>query len=474
MKWKSARALDRRYRTTVEEMRVQFALTQEQLCEQAGISRSVLSKVENGAAIGDKAALRIATALGVHRLYTVFVPLTPAPESPFPPEEERSGVTILLDPRTQRPCVAYHFWDHERHNPDAIRYAEQAADGTWQVSVVTDQAPRVGPKETQLLFDAAGQPHLVFQAQTTKRTLYHAWRVEGQWQRQALFSSSPQPIGTYVARFDAADQLHVVYATPTTAHMVSFHYAYQRGGSISSSAIDAAAQQYESNSLNLDFIVQNDVPQIGMVTHYPDGRPQDVRWLSLRDETWQTHVVLAQAAEPATDPYALDLAWIPTLRLLSDANNVPHLLFLGDTAGCGLTLFHAYLHAGIWLTEKIPIPWQSTNELAAAFDAHGGLHVVAASLHWDGQEDEWLHHGTRSDVPSTQTGGIWYLHRPHLGWLIEQIAEERFYAHVSLALDSTATPHVAFSSLGRGGLWYATRHGPGNWITTLADGAEQQ
>jgi len=350
---------------------------------------------------------------------------------------------------------------------DGVRYAHK--DGVaWDYEYVDAALDLV--YDTSLALDSGGTPHISYWNSDTNEVRY-AVRVSsggncgvgGEWNCETVASSEP---GETALAIDSSDTPHLAYSG-------SLNYAVKSAGSWAIEPIEPYVGQF--SSIGLD---SSGNPS----TSYYDATHSDLKYAAWNGSGWDVEWV-ATAGESGR---------YSSLEL--DAGDNPHVSYSasGD-------LKYATENGGSWSSETVDSAGEVGSYNSLALDGDGDAHVS----YFDDTNDDLKYATNRTGAWTTEIvdldggamtsiavdgGGV-----PHISyfstsnelkyavwvgggagncfcgsnWDCEAINGGLYGAYSSMALDSNANPHIAFSSQMQE-LKYATKNG-GSWTIETID-----
>ncbi len=329
--------------------------------------------------------------------------------------------------------------------------ARPQGDFIWQHDVVASEGS-VG-RFASLALSSAGTPCISYFDGNGDGDLKYTCRVGGTWQTETV-DSDHVGWSTSLA-MDAADHPHISYYR----YSGSIKYAYYDGAAWHTETVEGYGAQFgEYNALALD----------------ADGRPHiaytagGVNWQMLKyarydGSIWHKETVDGMGSANVGSYVSLAL----------DADGHPHLSYQDDT---NLDLRYAYHDGSAWHTETVDAEGETGYYTSLAVDSEGHPHIAYMNAlnavryaYYDGSAWHTEKVDMAWDLPVYPSLALDGDDRPHIAyswyncldncvnkvkyasyngadWQIEDAAEDvnTMFTYLSLALDSSDQPHIAY------------------------------
>lgn len=334
------------------------------------------------------------------------------------------SVSLALDDNGQ-PWVSHH----DRGTGELLVSHKEGT--TWQVEVAlaaeSSDLPTVA--DTSLALDGHGRPRVV----TNRRgSLQYVQKDGGAWVSEVVEHTAA--VGRYSdLAVDSEGYVHVAYYDYTGAR---FKYAQQHatGWHLQTLPCDIERNTFGPVSLALD---GNDRPHIVYTEYDVASGTYQVRYLTWDGQDW--------LAETVAD----DWAWSVSLAL--SEGGAPHIGFCVPHPD--LDVRYAHREPGGWQVDQVHTRMAGQGYVSLAVDALDVPHIAYSFYDYGPLE------GDRGIVYGTLGAS---------GWVTETV-----YAlgggDVSLALDGSGAPHIAFTS--EGDIKYARRQA-GSWELETVDAGQ--
>ncbi|MBN1425929.1 T9SS type A sorting domain-containing protein [Candidatus Fermentibacteria bacterium] len=284
----------------------------------------------------------------------------------------------------------------------------------WELQEV-ERAGVVGDCQT-LVLDAAGTPHLLYY-EALRGQVRHAWQVREGWLIEVVDDGS---VGESIsAGMSPSGVLHAGYWDGANADLT---HAWHDASGWHTETVDAAGQVGRYASVAVD---EAGWPQIA----YFDDSNTALKHARLSSSGW----IIEQAATAG--------GRTPCIAL--DADELPH---ISHYDGAAKDLKYSYADASGWHTESIDKPGDVGNCSSILIDGARRPHI------------------SYTETISGTCPGLAMLRYAHFdgsAWLIETVAEAKWWNATSIALDDAGRVCIAFGAFGSG-LSLATK-GSSGW-----------